>query len=75
MNKGMWSALALAALAGAREAQACAVCFGAGEGNQGIISGLAWGIVVLLGTTGLLLASFVVAVRRLEAQKRAHDSP
>ncbi len=66
--------LLLFASAGARQAQACAVCFGAGEGNQGIISGLTWGIVVLLGATGLLLGSLILAVRRMEAHKSAHDA-
>ena len=67
-------ALLLWAAAGVRQAQACAGCFSAGEGNQGIISGLTWGIIVLLGATVLLLASLILAVRRMEAHKMAHDA-
>ncbi len=75
MNKRVWPGLLLAASAGVRQAQACAVCFGAGKGNEGIINGLTWGIIVLLGATALLLGSLILAVWRMEIHKRAHDAP
>jgi hypothetical protein len=39
-------------LALATRASACAVCFGKND-NPGLVLGIAWGIVILIGGTGL----------------------
>ena len=62
---------ALLALAG--PARACAVCFGRGD-NAGLISGLTWGIVILVGATFLSLGGLVAAVVQMEKRKLQADS-
>ena len=44
---------------------ACAVCFG-GNDNAGLVSGLNWGIFVLMFFTFSILASLMFAVYKIE---------
>lgn len=53
--------------------KACAVCFGQTD-NAGLVSGLTWGIVVLLGATFLLIGWLVAAVWRIEKDREAREA-
>lgn len=55
-------------------ASACPVCFGKSDGAAGLISGLYWGIAVLLGFTflsvaGIAMAAWKIETRRAEAER------
>lgn len=45
---------------------ACAVCFGQDVENKGLVSGLSWGLLVLLGSTFAILGVLTAAVVRIE---------
>jgi len=45
---------------------ACAVCFGKDVENAGLVDGLSWGLLILLGSTFAILAVLVAAVVRIE---------
>jgi len=53
-------------------AAACAVCFGAG-GEKGLVSGITWGIVILLTATMTLLGGIGYLLYRVEKNRPAED--
>ncbi|MBI4376417.1 MAG: hypothetical protein HY549_08205 [Elusimicrobia bacterium] len=50
------------------EARACAVCFGQAD-QPGLLSGLGWGLVVLLSFTFLGISGIVLAAWRIERRR------
>lgn len=54
-------------------AQACAVCFGK-SGQEGLASGLFWGISILLAFTFCILGGLAAAVIRIEKSRAAADA-
>ena len=67
--------LALAALSALpRAAGACAVCFGQADGKNGLLTGIGWGIVVLLSVTMSLLGGIGWALWSVERDRRELDA-
>ena len=52
---------------------ACAVCFGQSD-NAGLLSGLSWGLFVLLGSTFFLIGGIALAVLRIEKNRAAREA-
>lgn len=57
-----------------RAARACAVCFGAADGQKGFFDGLWWGIVVLLAVTMSLVGGIGWTVWSVERRRLAEDA-
>ena len=53
---------------------ACAVCFG-GTDNAGLVSGLNWGIFILMGFTFSILAALMFAVYKIEQGRARTEAP
>lgn len=53
--------------------RACAVCFGQTD-NAGLVSGLTWGLVMLLVPTFGLIAWLVAAVYKIEKNREAKEA-
>jgi hypothetical protein len=62
--------LAALLLAGARDAAACAVCFGKSD-QVGLITGITIGIFTLMGLTFAMIGGIFMAVRRIERERAA----
>ena len=56
----------------AARAYSCAVCFGKGD-NPGLVSGLTWGLFILIGATFVSVAWLTAAMVRMEKRKAAAD--
>lgn len=56
-----------------RLADACAVCFGKSAGQEGLASGLFWGISILLAFTFCILGVLAAAIIRIEKNRSAAD--
>ena len=54
-------------------AQACAVCFGKVD-QPGLISGLTWGLFVLLGFTFFLVSAITITIMRIEKNRANHEA-
>jgi hypothetical protein len=67
------AARALLALLSPQPASACAVCFGRSAGQEGLISGLTWGLFILIGFTMLALGSIAVTIVRIEKARAAKE--
>jgi len=59
----------------AQKAPACAVCFsGKAEGVAGLVSGITWGIFILLAATFSAMAGLVAVVVKIEKQRAAAEA-
>ncbi|MBI4060008.1 MAG: hypothetical protein HY403_01115 [Elusimicrobia bacterium] len=51
-------------------AAACAVCFGKAPGNQGLLDGIWWGIILLLSVTLSMVGGIAWLLYRVEKDRR-----
>lgn len=64
-------AASLVLLTASRAASACSVCFGGGDGKDGLSHGIWWGILILLTVTMTMIGCIGWAVWSVEKRRGA----
>jgi len=61
-------------LAIGERASACAVCFGKAEGQQGLLDGIWWGIILLLTVTMSMVGGIGWLLWKVEKRRLAEEA-
>lgn len=68
------AALSAVLLSLPRASRACSVCFGGGDGKDGLSHGIWWGIMILLTVTLSLIGCIGWAFWSIEKRREAHGA-